>query len=496
MCKIANLREDPFVTYSAENEVGILDDIFYVPPFYSSLKSMMKTGCSRFILGQRGHGKSMLIHQLRNELYRDNCLPVVIDKFDGIPLENNEPYFLYRIAQAITMGIAEKIVEGTVDLSNADKHLKRKFGELVEMFYDKRWAPTFMEKMDAIQTKKKNNWFKSIYNRLLQKPIDEISSFGIALTGELLRQTVIGKDYVEYNPEYRKNLFPGFSISEFRVLTQEDANSISVQEYKNILSILIDIVKSTRLASVVVLFDKVDEYAPLKSNSRKVAQFSHSILTDTDLLYQIGIVFSLWSGSRNELNNIGVRFDKFQCMDIRWSNEDLEGIVNKRLLYYSKDRQNPATLNKLIPQDDLRNKLFELAESSPRNILILLNEIQAQQENGITESFSSEAIGKGMMKYCKQFDYQAFRSVKSAAGKDFKDWINKLLAIRKPSFTQEEYTALFGGNKRTVLDHLKKLQAMDLIRISPYVSEGGDKMYEVSDPRIVHMMARGVVLIE
>lgn len=46
------------------------------------------------------------------------------------------------------------------------------------------------------------------------------------------------------------------------------------------------------------------------------------------------------------------------------------------------------------------------------------------------------------------------------------------------------------------MEHLKKLQAMDLVRISPYVSEKGDKMFDVSDPRIVHMMARGVNSIE
>lgn len=488
MCKITGLRSDPFTSHSAENESGILDEIFYTPPFYDSLKSMLKGGSSRFILGQRGHGKSMLIHHLRNALYRDGYLPVVIDRYDGIPLEGNEPHFLYRIAQFITMGIAERLVEGTLDLNGVEKSLKHKYSVLVEMFYDEQWAPSFMEKMKVIQSKKSTNKWKRIFNMFCKKPLDDIAATGVAITSELLRQRIFGTDFSYPSMEVRRSYFPGLAISEFRTMPADDAASVSELEYKNIISVLLDVLRGTRMNGVVVLFDKVDEYTPLKSNSKKVALFSSSILLDTDLLYKVCVVFSLWSGSKLELNNIGVRFDKFPCMDIRWNSKDLEAIVNKRLLYFSEDKQNPVTLIQLIPQDNLRAKLFELSENSPRNILILLNEIQSQQQGERVSSFSDEAIGSGMLKFCKQYDYQALRSGRNGVN----NWINKLLAVRKGCFTVEEYRAVFSITKRVASNHIKAMCEMDLLKPSMFASDRGEKMYDVTDPRIIHLMSRGV----
>ena len=496
MCKIANLRQDPFASHSAENELEILDDIFYTPPFYESLKTMLKSGRSRFILGQRGHGKSMLIHQLKGSLYREGCLPVVIDKYDDIPLKDNEQHFLYRIIQSITMGIAEKIVDKTLDLDGVDNTLKQKFGVLVEMFYDEKWAPSFMEKMSVVQDKKRWNKFKTLFNRFFRRPLDEIGHIGIAITGELLRQTIVGNHMVENSSENRRSLFPGFAISEFKTVSIRQAHTIPLADYKSILNLLIELVKQTRLQTIVVLFDRVDEFAKLNSDSKKVAKFTSGLLLDTDLLYKVGIVFSLWSGSKNELNNVGVRFDKFPYMDIRWENKDLEGIIDKRLTYYSIDKKNPVRFSELIPQYDLRQKVFELSEQSPRYMLILLNEIQAQETGTHIRSFTNEAIGKGMMKFCKQFDFQAERAIKSGAGQDMKYWVNKLLFMRKPTFTAEEYATLFVANKKTANDHLKKMQAMWLIRISPLASGNGDLLYEITDPRIVHLMSRNVDSID
>lgn len=492
MCKIAGLRDDPFTSHSAENETSILDEIFYIPPFYDGLKSTLKGGSSRFILGQRGHGKSMLIHHLRNALYREGCLPVVIDKYDEIPTDDNEQYFLYQIAQAITMSISEKVIEGTLHLDNVDKHLKNKFAVLVEMFYDKKWAPTFMEKMESIQEKKLMNRIKSIFNCLFKKPLDDIAATGMAITTEYIRQSIFGNNFTPPNEEVKRSYFPGLSISEFKTLDSSDAKSIPVSEYKNIISVLLDILKSTRLKSAVVLFDKVDEYAPLKSDSKKVASFSSSLLLDTDLLYKLSVVFSLWSGSRNELNNIGVRFDKFPCMDIRWDNKDLEGIVDKRLYFYSKDKNNPVTLKKLISKDELRKELFKLSEKSPRNILILLNEIQSKQHGEHVESFSDEAVGEGMLRFCKQYDFQAARTSK----KGINNWVNKLLTMRKNSFTVDEYHSTFNISKKQAINHIKTMRDMDLVRLSMFATDKGDKMYEVIDPRIVHLMSRGVMSLD
>ena len=40
-------------------------------------------------------------------------------------------------------------------------------------------------------------------------------------------------------------------------------------------------------------------------------------------------MFSLWSEVKNSLGSKGVRYDKFKCIDIRWTREELEKLIAK-----------------------------------------------------------------------------------------------------------------------------------------------------------------------
>ena len=493
MCRIANLNKEPFTSYSAENEKDILNHIFYRPSFYNDLKELMKSGHTRFILGQRGHGKSVLIYKLRSDLYRERCLPVVIDSYDDIPLKDNEHFFLYKIVQHITLALAERIADETLSIDKVPNDLKQKFGVLVEMFYDENWASTSMEEMEAVRTKKFWNRVKRLFNFGLKKPLNEAGNIAIEFIGSVIRKTVFGKMDDLSIERKRVELFSGFTISKFRILPLTMADSISVDEYKRILDILIAFVGKTRLESIVVLFDKVDEFSKLNSDIKKISDFMESTLLDTGLLYKIGIVFSLWSSVRYELNKAGVRFDKFPPMDIRWRNKDLIGIINQRLLYYSSDKGSPVTLQSLIPNDALRSQVLYLADRSPRFLLMLLNEIQCQEADEPVNSFSYDAIAAGMIKFCKTFDYLSVRSVRSGSGKDLMDWIAKLLAMNNSRFTIADYMRKLAISSTKIGEsHIRRMLDMELIKEDPIPSASGETIYEISDPRITYLISRGV----
>lgn len=493
MCRIVNLSKEPFTSYSAENEQDILNHIFYRPSFYNDLKELMKSGHTRFILGQRGHGKSVLIYKLRSDLYREKCLPVVIENYDDIPLKDNEAFFLYKIVQHITLALAERVADKTLSIDKVPTDLKQKFGMLVEMFYDENWAPTSMEKMEVVQSKKLWNKIKKFINRILKEPVNEMGNLAIDVVGEIIKRSIFGKMDDPSFERKRVELFSGFAISKFKTIQLAMADSISVDEYKRILDILIDFVEKTRLESIVVLFDKVDEFSKLNSDIKKISDFMESTLLDTGLLYKIGIVFSLWSSVRYELNKAGVRFDKFPPMDIRWSRKDLTGIINQRLFYYSSEKSNPVTLQTLIPNDGLRSQVLDLADRSPRFLLMLLNEIQCQESNEPVRSFSYDAIAAGMIKFCKTFDYLSVRSVRSGSGKDLMDWIAKLLAMNNSRFTVGEYMKKLAlSNVKTVETHIRRMLDMELIKEDPIPSASGEIIYEISDPRITYLISRGV----
>ena len=58
------LSKNPFSKRSSEQELDFLEEIFYEPNYYKTLMDVLSTGDSRFIIGQRGHGKSSIINKL------------------------------------------------------------------------------------------------------------------------------------------------------------------------------------------------------------------------------------------------------------------------------------------------------------------------------------------------------------------------------------------------------------------------------------------------
>ncbi len=59
--KSLGFTDNPFSTFSAEEEKAFLNKIYINPLFYNTLKSDLQKGLSRFILGARGIGKTALL---------------------------------------------------------------------------------------------------------------------------------------------------------------------------------------------------------------------------------------------------------------------------------------------------------------------------------------------------------------------------------------------------------------------------------------------------
>lgn len=121
MNRITNLENNPFSRMSTEEELDFIDNIFYKPRYYDELIELLSTGVSRFIIGKRGQGKSMLIHNLFKDLTKSNILSVLITRYDEIPLSKNENHFLYVIMQSITIELSKHLLEKPKDLSKLTK---------------------------------------------------------------------------------------------------------------------------------------------------------------------------------------------------------------------------------------------------------------------------------------------------------------------------------------------------------------------------------------
>ena len=188
-------------------------------------------------------------------------------------------------------------------------------------------------KNNHFRGKKKHSFYfkQENLNRLLNL-INGVVNGAIKITSSVVRQSM----GLPENNDTATNtaIFGEIPINEINSLSMKEVVDKGNDKIISILRLLVDIALSLKYESIVVLFDKIDEFAAINADVNKVAEFTLQILTDTDLLYtnKLSIVFSLWSEVKRTLNGRGVRFDKFQDIDISWRDEELEHIIDKRLL--------------------------------------------------------------------------------------------------------------------------------------------------------------------
>lgn len=494
MKSIKNINKNPFAQYSAEEELDALKDYYYEQQYYQELIDLAKEGVSRFILGQRGLGKSATIYHLFDDLQRNKILPVLITRYDRIPENNNENYFLYSIIQGITFGIAKELYVNKKLRKKLSKSQKTEIAILIEAFYDQQHADDFLKYSSGITTKRRKNTIKKIWNIFLKKTINSIISAGVQVSAQLIQSYAgVAPDFSIIGHEY----FEGFKIEEFKNISREEIVSWPTERLIKIIHNLQSISESLGHESIVILFDKIDEVKNISTDISKVADFIFDLLSDTDLLYtnKLSIVMSLWSEIKKVLNQKGVRFDKFKEIDIRWRNDELSELINKRLSYFSIDKSKPVSFQTLLPNKDDQTKILKIADGSPRSLITLLSYIlNEESETNDIVSFSNSAIYNGCLAYCKKFDYYSHQPVRTGKNSDITNWINKLLRMKLTSFSVRQYSDFFKvPNVKTAQRHINELIKYNLIKDSLYPASDGSTMYEVVDPRINYLIINGIV---
>ncbi|GHT65930.1 hypothetical protein FACS189452_00940 [Bacteroidia bacterium] len=497
MSRICNIDRSPFAQYSAEEELDFIDEIYYEPRYYSELLDLLSSGVSRFILGQRGQGKSATIYKLFNDLSKNHTLPLLITRYDGIPLSKNENYLLYKIMQAMTIGIAKHLFENQESKKNLSKDQQKRLSFFIELFYEADCANQFIEAAKSIKRKKKwNAWYK-FFNGNVLKLLNTIINGTVSITATFIRNSIgLGDENFETTfCEYIKEL----KIKDFKCMNMQEVATLERDKLLNMLNFLIETSISLGYKSIVILFDKIDEFQEINSDVEKVTDFAVEILSDTDLLYsdRLSIVFSLWSEVKRTLNKRGVRFDKFKEIDIRWNPEELEELINYRLKFFSIDKSQVVTLNSLIINSNDKKTVLELADRSPRSLIRVLGEIYNEDHKGENLSaFTSTAISKGLVRFCAQFDYESQQPSKTGKRSDLINWINRSLRIRKTMFTIEDLNRVYSQRTTVSTKHIDDMMKLGIIKESYDRTHNNLAIYEIVDPKLKYLISRGVIELD
>lgn len=497
MSRIYNIEKSPFAKYSAEEEQEIIDEIYYEPKYYNELLELLSSGVSRFILGKRGQGKSATIYKLFNDLSKNHTLPLLITRYDGIPLTKNENFLLYRIMQAMTIGIAKHLFENKKAKKKLTNLQEEKLSFFIELFYEEHCSSIFIESAKIIKKKKNQNFWSRIFNRNILGILNTIINGTVNISSSFIKNSIgleDGNKEIIYK-EYIKEIKP----QEISKLTILEVSNWDRGKLLKMLNFLTETAKSLDYESIVILFDQIDEFQEINSDVEKVTDFAIEILSDTDLLYseKLSIVFSLWSEVKRSLNRRGIRFDKFKEIDIRWRIDELEPLINHRLKFFSIDKSNPVTLKSLVPDINDRQTIVELSDHSPRALIRLLGEIYNEdyKERNIT-SFSTNAISKGLITFCSKFDYESQQPSKIGKRSDLINWIERALRIRKHSFTLADVNKTFSIKANISIKHIEEMIKLNIIEESYEKTNEGFTIYNIVDPKIKFLISRGILKLD
>lgn len=476
-----------FSKFSAEEEIEYLDKVYVAPKYFNSLYTNLKDASSRFVIGSRGSGKTALILQLKNALDNNNIFTYLIDNFESIPVKDNEKHFLLEIIQGIVSDFSLVLSKNPSFLKKLDKYEKEKLAFFIQEFFKTLSKREYHARNNTVKRFKTKNIFINIYNHYLNKPINYFVSGGIELVSD-----TISKSLNLPNPsgqEFYKNYFP-----EIKSNTPSKKLAISDFDYNSLKEILIDlckIVKKTEFDNVVVLLDKIDENRNLKGSINDICTFIEEILKDTNLLMQsdFSLVFCIWDEVRNVLASKGVRFDKFRPIDVSWTNDEISEIINKRIKYFS---DSPKKIEDYFVDTTEKDKIIELANSSPRDLFHLLSTIYDEQSliDSTVSFFSREAINKGKLKFCTDYEYYAlFPSNRNSKEDVFRN-INRLLKTGKTVLRATDVAAVLKVSAPTANSYIKIMSDYNFIKMTDE-----QYVYQVIDPKIAYLIENNVVEI-
>lgn len=484
--------KNPFSKFSAEEEKDFHSEIFYPPIFYSTLLDDLRTGTSRFILGQRGHGKSSIIHKLKEDLEKENVLTIIIDRFDEISLTNNKIEILNLILTEFVTKYVIFIEKNKHIIKKLNINEKEELSLLIKLFFKPLTNLEFKRKYNTIKKVERKNFFKKILNLFIH-PTNALLNSGALITAKIISESLGLPNDIEIKyTEFLKE----FDLENDYNKTENDNFSLnSKRQLKELLSKLNFIAKKSHFNSSVILFDKVDEFQELEQDIEKIANFSKDLLTDTELLMQndIAIAFSLWSEVKPILSRT-VRFDKFKEIDIRWNKNDMIPLINKRIKYFSSNKKE---FTDLFDSRNEIDQIIQICNKSPRDLISCLSDVYDYQNTRPDVSkFDGSAVSNGLIKFAKRYDYLSMYPSRTGKNKDILTVINNVLRIKKTSITVKDINDTFNQKSNWSRRKIEQMLKYNLIKENMALGSKQEKVYDVTDPKIIHLIKRNILSLD
>ena len=474
------LTDFPFNTFTTEHETDIAKKIFVSQGEYDPIIDTFKSGRNIILLGERGSGKTAILEDFKRYLFDNKRLLTIIHDYGELSIKTNSKEIYRLIISDFLVELFTKIGENPLKLFKLNLEEKTLLSYLLAEFLPPVSQNLLKDKISKIQTPlwtRSANW---IYN-VVRGPLN----FGGTVAKNIAYQYLL--KYYSFLPPIEND----DQIQEFfpELKLNVDSNYFSQEISFRLLKKIGDISNRIGFKKPVILLDRLDEDPRFENDAEVISEFITPFLTDANLLSisEFEIVFFIWSTPFRFIEDL-VRTQKYYCPSLRWLNNDLERLLNKRLEVYSgKIITNYKDLfDKKMPFSE-HDKIFELANSNPRDLIHIFKILFEEQyrHDPSVNVFNSEILNQALTKFVLDFNYFEYYPRKSNAranSMDVYSFAAHLLKLDTTEFSKNQLNekAGTGSSTNNYVFGMEKIGLIENVR-----QEKGNAIYRIKDPKII-----------
>lgn len=233
----------------------------------------------------------------------------------------------------------------------------------------------------------------------------------------------------------------------------------------------------------------------MENDAESIADFIKPLLTDNKLLLNsnIQIIASIWTIPFNKVLP-HFRKNKYCCEEIHWTKDEFISLINKRISNFSNDKI--SKIEDLLGKKTDFNKIWQIANGNPRDLIQVLNRIFREQykENSSSELISESAVNSGITEFVKNFSFYEYYPKKSNARKstmDIYSYISHLLKLDNQRFTQNSLNEKAGTGSSTS-NYIVGMESIGLITRCDEKGPNGSTLYRIRDPKVIHALEQKI----
>lgn len=483
--KKLGLNEYPFSTYTSENEVDRLDNLFVIPPCYDPLLESYKRKSTIILSGERGTGKTFLVTRLSGEPSKDELL-INLDDYSDLKAKLQPKDFHVFLIKKITEELFFQLADDKKRISKTSEENKLLLSYLLSRYVSNISRAKLRSDIENIQIgkcKRAANWFYNKFRGVL--------NWGATATTSVVADLVT-KHFSTLPPIDEgkvKNFFPEINIGA-------KSDFIDQKESFVFFERLLSLVHSLGYSRLTVILDKLDEDDRFDNDAQKISDFVEPILKDSKLLLhdKLQLVVSLWSVPYRFLKD-RFRTQKHDTHSIEWTDEKLIQVLNSRLEAYSDGVVKNISDILDYSSDVLLEKTIPLANKNPRDLWHIMNSIlKAQYTLDSNLKISEQATDMGIEQFVREFNYYEYYPRKANAranSMDIYSYVQHLQKLDSPRFSKSKLNEKAGTGGSTD-NYVTNMEKIGLIKKTGEKTKGGGVEYIIADPKVVYAMDNGI----